>query len=305
IKDSTSISMHTGTWAVLGIHNPPPAKAAALPPKDRRVLSLVRTDIIDVGNAATTEKSQGWQKSGSPKNNHADPFAEPPAAEDLTAEQKQRALEGAVPKQIAIHTEWIELDALTATKLLDQHAGGYTDATPLRAQLQKLITKKRATLNDSAYIVTRSGQRAKSESVKEWIYPTQLTPPEIPQKLSATIDPGATIKTHGSHTAFETRNVGTTVEIDPIIGADNVTIDVNIAPEIITLGGTNYIGQKESHVGQPIFYAVKDSTAFSSHDGTSVLIAMHSPMPADVTARNYTAARRVFVFVSTRIIKTR
>lgn len=304
IKDSTSISLHTGTWAVLGIHNPPPNKAAGLPPTDRRVLSLVRTDIIDVGNAMTTEKSQGGQQSGPTNNDQANPFADPPTAEDLTAEQKKRALENEVPKQIAIHTEWVELDALTATKLLDQHAGGYTDANPLRAQLQKLITKKRATLKDSSYIVTRSGQRAKSESVKEWIYPTQMDPPEVPQKLTATIDPGATIKTHGAYTAFQTRNVGTTVEVDSVIGADNVTININIAPEIITLGGTSYSGQRESHSSQPIFYALKDSTAFSSHDGTSVLIGMHSPMPTDVTARNYSADKRILVVVTTRIIKT-
>ena len=38
-------------------------------------------------------------------------------------------------------------------------------------------------------------------------------------------------------TAFETRNVGVALEVDPVVGADGFPIDLNIAPEIVEFEG--------------------------------------------------------------------
>ena len=47
-------------------------------------------------------------------------------------------------------------------------------------------------------------------------------------------------------TAFETRNTGVTLEVEPVVGPDGVTIDLNLVPQVVEFEGfINY--------GSPIF----------------------------------------------------
>ena len=90
--------------------------------------------------------------------------------------------------------------------------------------------------------------------------------------------------------AFETRNVGVTLEVDPVVGPDGFTIDLCIAPEIvefegfvnygspITTGGTDANGipaqviLTENKIQQPIFAMRRVTTAVTIWDGQTVAI---------------------------------
>ena len=38
-------------------------------------------------------------------------------------------------------------------------------------------------------------------------------------------------------TAFETRNTGVTLEVEPVVGPDGITIDLNLVPQVVEFEG--------------------------------------------------------------------
>jgi general secretion pathway protein D len=152
--------------------------------------------------------------------------------------------------------------------------------------------------------LAKSGQRAKIELIKEFIYPTEFDPPEMPESVgtvSVASDPGlgggegdslavgdgfAPI-TPATPTAFEMRPIGMTLEVEPIIGADNRTVDLNLAPEFIEFQGFIDYGSDitqfsqlsggqpivtQNDILQPIFRKNALSTSVTVWDGHTVVI---------------------------------
>jgi len=96
--------------------------------------------------------------------------------------------------------------------------------------------------------------------------------------------------TPANPTAFEMRPVGVTLEVDPVVGADGFTIELNIAPEVVEFegfinygspiqsGAINALGQPttivltENRIEQPVFASRKLSTAVTIWDGQTVAI---------------------------------
>ncbi|HWB57977.1 MAG TPA: hypothetical protein VG733_00730, partial [Chthoniobacteraceae bacterium] len=86
---------------------------------------------------------------------------------------------------------------------------------------------------------------------------------------------------------FETRNIGTTFEVEPVISADGQYIDINLSPEQVQLLGFETppdAGKTEStltqeptkdNAGRPVFYTMKVTTSITLHTGQHMLIAVH------------------------------
>jgi general secretion pathway protein D len=146
-------------------------------------------------------------------------------------------------------------------------------------------------------VTTRSGQRATIEVIREFIYPTEFDPPQIPQTVGATTGGIAGVGSSGSFpvtpttpTAFEMRPVGVRMEVDPVIGPDGYTIDLNLAPEVTdfegfinygspintssvnALGLSTTIELTPNTINQPIFSTRKVTTAVTVWDGQTVAI---------------------------------
>ncbi len=183
-------------------------------------------------------------------------------------------------------------------------AGVLTDPQ-FQVVIRALNQRKGTDLMTAPSVVTRSGQRAKIEVIREFIYPTEYDPPEIPQNFGS----GGSFSTGGggglglgqsqtnsfpvtpaNPTAFEMRPVGVTLEVDPVVGADGFTIELNIAPEVVEFEGfINYgspiqtsaidaLGQPttvvltENRIEQPVFSTRKLTTAVTIWDGQTVAI---------------------------------
>ena len=97
-------------------------------------------------------------------------------------------------------------------------------------------------------VIARSGERAKVEIIREFIYPTEYEPPELPNTVGGggLIDPvtGAiaaapppTPATPAHPTAFETRNVGVTMEVEPRVGPNRQFIELSLQPEMVEFQG--------------------------------------------------------------------
>ena len=184
-------------------------------------------------------------------------------------------------------------------------AGVLTDPQ-FQVVIRALNQKKGSDLMTAPSVVTRSGQRAKIEIIREFIYPTEYDPPEIPQNFGNQgnnngggggipgFGGGGQVQsfpvTPANPTAFEMRPVGVTLEVDPVVGADGLTIELNIAPEVVEFEGfINYgspiqtaaidgLGRPttvvltENRIEQPVFATRKLTTAVTIWDGQTVAI---------------------------------
>jgi general secretion pathway protein D len=173
-------------------------------------------------------------------------------------------------------------------------AGVFTDPQ-FQVVMRALSQKKGVDLMSAPSVTTRSGQRATIEVIREFIYPTEFDPPQIPQTVGATTGGVAGFGSSGSFpvtpttpTAFEMRPVGVRMEVDPVIGPDGYTIDLNLAPEVTEFEGfVNYgspintssidalgiaqtIELTPNTINQPIFSTRKVTTAVTVWDGQTV-----------------------------------
>lgn len=162
--------------------------------------------------------------------------------------------------------------ATTLTRLLDplsnlvgpapgilSMAGIFTQPQ-FQVVIQALNQKKGVDLMAAPKVTTKSGQRATINIVRDFPYPQNYDPPQIPQSTSSTSTtvslPGITgasanaqqdpIVTPSFPTDFTTRKLGVILEVEPQIGPDGYTIDLNLSPEVVDFDGfINY--------GTPIF----------------------------------------------------
>lgn len=217
------------------------------------------------------------------------------------------------PKQVQIQVEFIELSHETLTKLLFLRKPKSADSTDLRKQVQDLVSKKEAKVLETQIVVARSGQKATTECIHEFIYPTEYEPPQLPQKVGSTTDTPATTTspkstipvTCGEPTAFETRNVGGTLEVEPTIGESDRLIDLRFVPEFIWhTGNTVWHEGKDScgnpfKIAEPDFYCVRLNTAITCIDGQYNFVGALSPKndkgEVDTT-------RKLMVFVKSDIL---
>jgi general secretion pathway protein D len=176
-------------------------------------------------------------------------------------------------------------------------SGVFTDPQ-FQVVIRALNQKKGIDLLSAPRLTTKSGQRAVIEVVREFRYPTQFDPPKIPDATGPTGVTGvvgantsnAFPVTPTTPTSFETRNTGVTLEVEPVVGPDGVTIDLNLVPQVVEFEGfinygspiqtfsTNALGVTTTQVltpnviNQPIFSSRKVTTSVSVWDGQTVVL---------------------------------
>jgi len=204
------------------------------------------------------------------------------------------------PKMIQVQVELIELSHEALTKLLFLAAPRSTDATALRKHLQEMVSKNDAKVLETQILIAKSGQRATTESIHETIYPAEYTDSMFEKKLKgpfpfAICDP----------VAFETRNVGNTLEIEPTVGEDNRTIDLRFNPELNWKTGDTVWHEGKDSLGNPFkktvpnFYVIRLNTALTCIAGQYNFAAAISPKD---DKGNTDLTRKVMVFVKCDVL---
>lgn len=189
--------------------------------------------------------------------------------------------------------------------------GGLLTDPQFQVVVRALNQKKGVDLLSAPRVMTKSGQRAIIEIVREFRYPTQFQPPQIPQTVGAVrTDDGGVVGdliplgststvpvTPTTPTGFETRNTGVTLEVEPVVGPDGITIDLNLVPQVVEFEGfinygspilspsssfldrvTNIVRTTPQNVitpnviNQPIFSTRKVTTSVSIWDGQTVVL---------------------------------
>lgn len=180
-------------------------------------------------------------------------------------------------------------------------AGVFTDPQ-FQLVVRALNQSKGVDLLSAPRVTTKSGQKATIEIIREFLYPTQFQPPQIPQQFGNT---GSNFNVTGAGgsggsaafpvtpttpTNFDKRNTGVTLEVEPVIGPDNFTIDLNLQPQVVDFEGfinygspiqtvsSNLLGISSpvvltpNVINQPIFSTRKVSTSVSVYDGSTVVL---------------------------------
>ena len=184
---------------------------------------------------------------------------------------------------------------------------GIFSNTQFQVVIRALNQKKGVDLMSAPKVTTKSGNKAVVKVVRNFPYPTEFNPPEPPPAATGT---GAStailvtgfvsqgIVTPSTPTAFETRDVGVTLEVEPVVGPDNYTIDLNLSPEVVEFEGFINYGSPilgpfvpldiagnpipgtsitttiltPNVVNQPIFSTRKVTTSVSIWDGQTVAL---------------------------------
>jgi general secretion pathway protein D len=185
-------------------------------------------------------------------------------------------------------------------------AGVFTDPQ-FQIAMRGLNQKKGIDIMSTPVIVAKSGQRAKVQVIREFPYPTEFEPPEIPQSFgtnqstftlfqngvpifnsnSANSSGGFPV-TPTTPTAFEKKNVGHELEIEATVGPDNQTIDLDVTPAFREFEGMINYGTPiliypdgvtpqvltENRIPQPVFRTNRtEGIKFSLWSGSTMVIA--------------------------------
>ena len=173
--------------------------------------------------------------------------------------------------------------------------------------IRALSQQKGVDLMSAPKVTTKSGNSATIKITREFPFPTEFDPPQVPDSSgsnnngdgggAAAIVTTSGMVTPATPTSFEKRDLGVVLTVEPQVGADNYTIDLSLAPEVVEFDGfVNYGSQivgprydpaqiavgnpsgidtfviTPNTMNQPIFSMRKVTTQVSIWDGHTVAL---------------------------------
>ena len=153
--------------------------------------------------------------------------------------------------------------------------------------IRALNQQKGVDLVSAPKVTTKSGQRATIKIIREFRYPSEYDLPQVTQAPGTVYTPA----TPTTPTAFETKNVGINLEVEPTVGPDGYTIDLILSPSItefdgfinygspintvVTVAGTGINSDFQvtaNTINQPVFSVREVTTEVTVYDGQTVVM---------------------------------
>lgn len=178
-----------------------------------------------------------------------------------------------------------------------------TNGMVIEMMMRGLNQSKAADIMVKPSTITRSGERSTIEVIREFIYPTEYEPPELPQQIGGVVsslnDDGDTgggsneifPVTSATPTGFETRDVGISLEVEPVVSANKKYIELSLRPELVEFEGfvnygspisalsTDQLGNPvslsitQNSILMPIFKTIRmPNAALTIQDGSTVVL---------------------------------
>lgn len=254
----------------------------------------------------------------------ADPFVAAKDSAQADAQSQNKAEAEAQAQAIAANGKTIisicyEDFSLPLAQAAALQREGLTDAA-FYAAILAAVGKDSA--HQESFVILRavSGSNATNEGVSELIYPTEYTPEQLsnavttgvpgtdkdgkPTPAGALPTPGpvSIARTPATPTAFETRNVGFTLEIEPSLCSRENYIDLRLVPEHVNFIGRTSWGQELSTTESPNFESQRINTAVLVRLDEPFLLGTISRPP--VSSKDPSSANRVwFAFITAKLTK--
>lgn len=180
-----------------------------------------------------------------------------------------------VPTSLTFATYLIEAEASEVRKMVNE-AGGKGDHSAQLARLKALVGEGKGRQVDLLRLETRSGQRATVVHGQERVHGVELT--------------GS--KNGWTEHLNDTREIGARMELDPVLGPDGETLDINIAIDHdyrLPLDRWEPVAQtgsgERADVRVTDFYRVNVTTAQTMLSGTARLLGVWKPEGAQEPGR--------------------
>ena len=149
-------------------------------------------------------------------------------------------------------------------------AGVFTNPQ-FQVVIRALNQKKGIDLLSAPSVTTKSGQRAIIEVVREFRYPRTYTAPQVPSISSSSRSTimerrsaVPVVVTPTTPQTWETRNTGVTLEVEPVVGGDATTIDLNLIPQVVEFEGFINYGSPINAVGVKLLRGYRFPSRFCS-----------------------------------------
>lgn len=210
------------------------------------------------------------------------------------------------PRNIRVCIQFIEVPHPVLTELM---ASPETAGPALHAKVLALASDGTVKLLETCVVTGRHGHRATVESIRETIYPTEWLPPQLqlPGTQSSRFaqqQPKQPPVRPEPPSAWETRNGGLTLEIEPNISDNDRMIDLRFTPEINQLVRMDtfmeYADQwGDASIRVPIFQTWRLSTAVTLMAGQFEMVGAITPKP---NGAGPTVTRKLLVFARADIV---
>jgi hypothetical protein len=303
---NTTVHTETGKYLMV----------AALSPKDpagttdprRKLMVFVKCDILYAPppspEAARRAAAEVAVMRADAEAAEADPNADPFASGGAESPRGPFRI-------VRTRVEFIEVPHATFTTLM---AGGQTIANDdaIRAQAGQLIAKGEAKLLESMLAVSPSGHKLRTQSIREFAYATEYEPAEVPSivRLAASDliekEHLPELATGPTPSAWDTRNLGSTLEVESSITDFGRSVFLEFRPEIVHHSGNQvWVGWKGRHgranIEMPDFYTLRCTGSVMIPEGRFLMVAALDPRDA---AGVTDPSRKVMVFVKCDILDT-
>lgn len=175
---------------------------------------------------------------------------------------------------------------------------GLFSESQVQMVMRGLAQKKGSDIMNAPSVLARPGETARIEVVRQFIYPTEYDPPELPDSIGGTNTTGDASSvtvvpiTPATPTAFDVKPTGVILEVTPTVGdgTDSKTISLELTPEIVEFEGfinygspiqaigTDALGSPvqititENRIEQPVFSRRSIDTSLTIYDGHTVAI---------------------------------
>ncbi|WP_035611514.1 hypothetical protein [Haloferula sp. BvORR071] len=249
-----------------------------------------------------------WILVVSPITAHETPVGDAKQVEGDAHDHDGPEVDAAVNMLVQVQVEFIELPHENLSELLISHSPA--KSRELREQVQKLVKAGTAKILETQVVTGRSGEKLSSGSAQEFIFPTEYQPGEMsgqPQGggLGGQAPPPEPSATPFTPTSFETRNIGSSLEIEPTLSVDGNVIDMRIDPELTWHTGNSVFLDVKDQLGNiakiqmPEIYTMKFHSAVTLRAGSILFTAALSPKDK---AGLPDLSRKVMVFVKADVV---
>ena len=246
----------------------------------------------------------------------SDPYVEPTKTK-VESKTTQVGTHG-----ITICYEDFSLPLATAAKLQREQLPD----SELYSLMTNAVEENTAKQENFVIIRGRSGETASSESIIEEIYPTEYEPAELPNSVGVSISPPKVedeplpipdsnklenapkldapflLRTPSTGTAFETRNTGLSIEVQPTLSSDGKILDLRISQEQINMVENSVWGQEISTIEMPTFESQRINTGVTVVPNSPYLLGTKNRTPNSEVDPD-SADRVWFAFVTVTLVK--
>lgn len=236
-------------------------------------------------NTSVRTKSGNWTLAAAMPSLNTDGFSDPSRVVMVFVRTTRLVVPVTPPPDenavLSMRAEFFEVPLGLYPDLVSS-AGVESDNTALRSRLLEMVESNKAALTDTFACVSKPGEKTTADSIQEFIYPTEWEPAELPIESA---NGSAEDCIPPTPSAWDTRNLGTTMEIEGDFYSETGIIKAVIFPEKVTHTGDRVFyewkGKAKATIRMPTFNTLRSNGLLMLAPGKPQLVAALTPFDKD------------------------